>query len=482
MTRKFKAPVALMIAAMLLIVAFQGYWLSLNYRDEKRNLHFRTNIIFRETVFHLQASKLNLDTSLHIKFKTTNDIARFTDVVRERVTDSAAQPEDPGEAKSIITYERDDRAGTPDSLKDKRKRLDGKFFDFIVSIDSLQDSIRINELVVGFQQNLMKEKINAPFTITRKIASTPRMIEDGPRPEWNKITIGFRNPITYELAIEDAWPYLLRQIFPQIIFSIFLIGLTILAFLVLYRNLIAQRKLTEIKNEFISNITHELKTPIATVSVAIEAMKNFNALQNPERTEEYLDIAGNELSRLSLLVDKVLKLSMFEMKQTELKFEWFDMRTLVEEVVNSMRLQIDKYNAGIHLHIPMKELMVQGDRLHLTSVIYNLLDNALKYGSGNPRIDIYIDRDDSNLILKVKDNGIGIPAEYKSRIFEKFFRVPTGNKHNVKGYGLGLSYTAHIVRQHSGEIEVAGEAGEGTEFTIKIPVSHEESQDIIRGR
>ena len=300
-------------------------------------------------------------------------------------------------------------------------------------------------------------------------------MDEPPKPEWNRITIGFKNPVTYELAIGDAWPYLLRQIFPQIIFSIFLIGLTILAFLVLYRNLIAQQRLTDIKNEFISNINHKLKTPIATLSVAIEAMKNFNALHNPERTKEYLDIAGNELSRLSLLVDKVLKLSMFEMSQTELRFEWLDMRELVEEVVNSMRLQIDKYNAGIQMHVPLKELKLQGDKLHLTSVIYNLVDNALKYGSEIPRIDIFIDSDDSTMTLKIKDNGIGIPAEYRTKIFEKFFRVPTGNKHNVKGYGLGLSYTAHIIRQHRGDIQVHSESGEGTEFTIKLPVTHEES-------
>ena len=475
MAKKFKAPLVLMVAAMLLIIAFQGYWLNLNFKEEKRNLHFRTNIIFRETIFQLQASKLNLDTSLHLKFRSSNDIARFTDVVRERVSDTMMPMNPEVEGKRVLTFERFDRPDTQDSIKDKRRRLDGKFFDFIVSIDSLQDSIRVNEISVSFQQNLGKEKIETPFSISRSASHLETRLDEPPKPEWNRITIGFKNPVTYELAIGDAWPYLLRQIFPQIIFSIFLIGLTILAFLVLYRNLIAQQRLTDIKNEFISNITHELKTPIATVSVAIEAMKNFNALHNPERTKEYLDIAGNELSRLSLLVDKVLKLSMFEMSQTELRFEWLDMRELVEEVVNSMRLQIDKYNAGIQMHVPLKELKLQGDKLHLTSVIYNLVDNALKYGSEIPRIDIFIDSDDSIMTLKIKDNGIGIPAEYRTKIFEKFFRVPTGNKHNVKGYGLGLSYTAHIIRQHRGDIQVHSESGEGTEFTIKLPVTHEES-------
>src|SRR5690606_24186935 len=198
----------------------------------------------------------------------------------------------------------------------------------------------------AYTKNLQKEGITVPFSIIRKEESDIKRGEE-PRPEWNKATIGLTHPISYQVQLGNTFNYIFEKILPQIIFSIFLIGLTITAFSVLYRNLRAQQRLTNIKNDFISNITHELKTPISTVSVAIEAIKNFNVLQQPERTKEYLDIAGNELNRLSMLVDKVLKLSMFEKQQTELKYEYFDIKKLAAEVIDSMGLQFEKAKAKV---------------------------------------------------------------------------------------------------------------------------------------
>ena len=241
-----------------------------------------------------------------------------------------------------------------------------------------------------------------------------------------------------------------------------------LSFSLLYRNLQRQRKLTEIKNEFISNITHELKTPIATVGVAIEALRNFNAINDPQRTKEYLDISQNELVRLSLLVDKVLKLSMFEKKEIELKYESFDLKGVVDEVVSSMKLQIEKHNATVSVDVEGDSL-IQGDRLHLLSVVFNLLDNALKYGNGNTAIKFELKERGNEVELSVADNGIGISPEYKDKIFEKFFRVPLGNTHNTKGYGLGLSYVYHVIQRHKGKIEVESQPGLGSKFIITLP-------------
>ena len=251
--------------------------------------------------------------------------------------------------------------------------------------------------------------------------------------------------------------------------SVLLIALTTASFIFIYRSLRAQQRLTDIKNEFIGNITHELKTPISTVSVAIEAMKNFDALQSPERTKEYLGIAGNELNRLSLLVDKVLRLSMFEKQQVELKYEWFNIKDLLKEVMDSMQLQFEKTGAMVKLYSEGEDFSLMADRMHITSVVYNLLDNALKYSKGKPEIEINISSNDNEIQLQVKDNGIGIPASYKEKIFDKFFRVPHGDKHNVKGYGLGLSYVAHIIAEHKGQVLVESEEGKGTTFIIKLP-------------
>jgi two-component system phosphate regulon sensor histidine kinase PhoR len=253
-----------------------------------------------------------------------------------------------------------------------------------------------------------------------------------------------------------------------ILFSIFLVGVTIVSFVILYKNLLKQQRLAELKNEFIGNITHELKTPIATVGVAIEALKNFNAIRDPQRTKEYLDISSNELQRLSLLVDKVLKLSMFEKKEIDLQYEMFDLREVVDEVVSSMRLQIEKYHAIVSI-AQKGNTNLEADRLHLLSVVFNLLDNALKYSKEQPVIEIGLEGDDNTVQLRISDNGIGIAPEYRNKIFEKFFRIPTGNTHNTKGYGLGLSYVAHVVQKHKGKISVDSELGVGTTITISIP-------------
>jgi two-component system phosphate regulon sensor histidine kinase PhoR len=254
------------------------------------------------------------------------------------------------------------------------------------------------------------------------------------------------------------------------LFSLFLAGVTIFSFLLLYRNLLRQQRLAEIKNDFISNITHELKTPIATVGVAIEALKNFNAMHDPQKTKEYLDISANELQRLSLLVDKVLKLSMFEKKEIELNKEHFDMKVLTREVLDTMKLQFEKNKAMVNFETSGKDFMINADKLHITSVIYNLLDNALKYRNGGPIINVRLTSQKDLVTLTVKDNGIGIAPEYQGRIFDKFFRVPTGNKHIVKGYGLGLSYVSHVVAQHKGTINVTSEINSGSTFMIKLPV------------
>lgn len=333
---------------------------------------------------------------------------------------------------------------------------------FKIKIDSLiSDSIPMTLLEASFEETLKGEKLDLPFTIYRQ--KEPMREED----------VFIRKPLLgniggYKMQLGNLFPYLMKQITLPILFSVFLVGITVLTFVLLYRSLLKQQRLAQMKNDLISNITHELKTPIATVGVAIEALKNFNAIQDPQRTKEYLDISQNELQRLGLLVDKVLKLSMFEKKEIELKYEIFDLKEVVNEVVASLRLQIEKYNARVTVSAE-GDTSLKGDRLHLLSVVFNLLDNALKYSKGNAAIQVTLKEETGNIIMKVTDNGIGIPADYKDKIFEKFFRVPTGDTHNAKGHGLGLSYSAQVLRQHHGSITVDSHEGIGSTFTITLP-------------
>jgi two-component system, OmpR family, phosphate regulon sensor histidine kinase PhoR len=452
------------------IAAFQLYWLRKTYEREERTLEMRTNMAFRETVTELQVSKLKLD---HINFDSVQFATRpegppggppiriqlhSDEKMRNMVQVLSRKAKDSLDRK-IVFRERADSNRRYKGNYRQRNRL----VQFLYDVDSLLDPVTVPEIHAAYKKNLQQQNINVPFRISRIEGES-----QDEKPAFNAVTMGFKNPVTYYLHLQNTFWYIARRIAAPILLSLFIVGFTTLSFFVLYRNLSRQRRLADIKNEFISNITHELKTPIATVSVAIEAMRSYNAHMTPEKSREYLDISANELQRLSLLVDKVLKLSMFEKKEIELKYEPLDMQQVVSEVNASMRLQFEKNGADVQVRAE-GDTTLQADRLHLVSVVFNLLDNALKYSNGTPKIDVAIKGSANKVSLTVSDNGIGIPADYRDKIFDKFFRVPTGNLHNAKGYGLGLSYVAHVVRKHQGTIRVESTEGGGSAFIITLP-------------
>jgi two-component system phosphate regulon sensor histidine kinase PhoR len=458
----------LMLLSILAIAAFQYYWLQKAYEREERTLDMRTNFMFRETVRAVQTSKLKLDRFIdsarpqQLMFRHDKDkikivtpeqkIEGMLDVVMNRVKDSNNQ--------TIVVSPK-----ISDSLQIINRAFPGRrdrMLQFLFDLDSLQDSIKVVELDSAYAKRLEEQNLDVPFAIKRVDTRETK------EPVFNEITLGFRSPITYRLDIQNKNAFIFKRIAIPILFSIFLVAFTALSFSLLYRNLLRQNRLADIKNEFMSNITHELKTPIATVSVAIEALRSFNANLDTQRTKEYLDISANELQRLSLLVDKVLKLSMFEKKEIDLQYELLDMKSLVDEVTSSLRLQFEKHHAHVDVNT-QGDTTLEGDRLHLVSVIFNLLDNAIKYSPDAPKIHVRIIGNESQVNLVIKDSGIGIPEEYKGKIFEKFFRVPTGNLHNAKGYGLGLSYVAHVINRHNGNIHVESIPGDGSKFVISLP-------------
>ncbi|MEL7121431.1 MAG: HAMP domain-containing sensor histidine kinase, partial [Bacteroidota bacterium] len=274
----------------------------------------------------------------------------------------------------------------------------------------------------------------------------------------------------YYAQIENTTMFLWQQIIPQLFFSLFLFSITTVSFLFIFRNWKQQQRLTQLKNDFISNITHELKTPITTVGVALEAISNFDVIKDPVRTDEYLGIARGELKRLNLLVDRVLQLSKFERNTPTLKLETIHLDELIEQILASMKLQFEKKRAHIYYKNFSPSPVIEGDLTHLSSVIYNLIDNALKYSSHNPSIEIIIDETpDGQLVFSVQDNGLGIPKSYQNKVFDKFFRVPSGDRHNTKGHGLGLNYVAGIVKLHQGHIFLDSEVNQGSTFTIHLP-------------
>jgi two-component system, OmpR family, phosphate regulon sensor histidine kinase PhoR len=487
--KKLRWPALLMMVTILGITGFQLYWLKQNYSREEKTLAIKSEAAFRETIEQLQVVKLKLDgipldtgnrrkiqifmneggdREVRAHFPPRQEIISTINIIRQKLKDSLkANPG--GKARLVFSMDTTSFSYRNDTAKfDKRipNGLRDHFFNVLYGVDSLQDSLKLKEISTAYSGELKQQNLDIPFTVVRLDSSS-----SSDEPVFNEVTVGFVNPVTYRLKLGNTFRYLTGQISLPILFSVLLLGITVFSFLLLYKNLLRQRRLAEIKNEFISNITHELKTPIATVSVAIEALRNFGASQSAEKTKEYLDISASELQRLGLLVDKVLKLSMFENKDVELKKETFDMKELINEVMQIMKLQFEKHHAQVNVKIEGDHFMIEADRLHMTSVLYNLLDNALKYSNENPVIEVQLSALPKDIIeIKVSDNGRGIPKEYQSRVFDKFFRVPVGNRHDVKGYGLGLSYVKEIIRSHMGYIEVESTAGKGSVFTIKLPL------------
>lgn len=278
------------------------------------------------------------------------------------------------------------------------------------------------------------------------------------------------NPLR-SVFVQASFPpptsYLLRQMGGLLAGSVVLLGLTTGCFLLMLNTILRQKKLAEVKNDFINNMTHELKTPLATVSAAVEALQNFGALHDAQKTQTYLRISQQELQRLSDLVEKVLHIAVEERQPLQIRPEPVRPAELVRELVARQRLKATK---PVHFEVDLEPCdALPLDPLHMAGVINNLLDNAIKYSREQVTIAIRGRRDETGWRLTVQDDGIGIPRSYQAAVFERFFRVPTGNLHPVKGFGLGLYYVRQVVERHGGHIAVRSEPNRGSEFSLWLP-------------
>jgi two-component system phosphate regulon sensor histidine kinase PhoR len=245
-----------------------------------------------------------------------------------------------------------------------------------------------------------------------------------------------------------------------------------------------QKRLGEIQKDFINNMTHEFKTPISTIAISAEVLKDPQTVHHPDRLLNYATIIQNENNRLRQQVDRVLQAARLDKEDIGLKKETLIVQSIVEEAAANFNLTLKEKEGKLTIQPSSSKLQVQGDKLHLTNAISNVLDNAIKYCQHAPEIKIKIENDfltpgsKSGLFRKekvkavriiVEDNGIGITQENLKSIFRQFYRVPTGNIHNVKGFGIGLHYVKLIIEAHQGKVEVASEVGKGSKFTILLP-------------
>lgn len=260
----------------------------------------------------------------------------------------------------------------------------------------------------------------------------------------------------------------LKQMGPMFLASFLLIIITTACYIYLIRTILRQKTIAEIKNDFVNNMTHELKTPITITYSAIDALQTFNFVEQKETREEYFTLCRQQLKHLSGLVEKILSMAVDERKNFRLQKESFQPLSVIESLIQQFKLKADK-PVRFSMEIIPKDIQVYADKLHFTNVISNLLDNAIKYSGTTVEISVRVRETAGQLEVCITDNGIGISPTQQTRIFERFYRVSKGNIHDVKGFGLGLSYVKDIVERHDGSITVESREKEGSTFTIIIP-------------
>lgn len=496
-------PLGLMLFGLILLLASQFVWLQRTYRSETSQFVKRSGELLEITVRQLYDvktikrlnSEMGLADSSKVQINIDHAVAKptvnySTKVIKKRLSPSDDElfysgidslsnlPFDTGHM--IVISEVSEFAtdtfisvNTPqqDINIEGIKKLLAKAEHAPMGVQILfglaNDSLSVDTVQQTYTANLKREGLLLPFQL---------LTEEQPIATPGLVTQSVRANMFGNQEFKAVFPayrsFLLRQMWEEALFSVLLLGIITMAFALIYRNLRKQHRLSLLKNDFLSNITHELKTPISSVSVAIEALRDFGALKDPKLTREYLDISRDELKRLSLLVDRVLRLTTFEQKELELNLEVLDMSEVTRTILRTMQVQFDQYQAQHELVVRGNDFTLRGDRIHLSSVIFNLLDNALKYRNGEkPEVKLSLVEEAEHLHISIQDNGIGIPATYQDRIFEKFFRVPQGNVHNAKGYGLGLSYVATVVTKHGGRVAVQSQPGNGSQFTLILPKS-----------
>jgi len=257
------------------------------------------------------------------------------------------------------------------------------------------------------------------------------------------------------------------MVYPTFILVALIIGIFAYTIWIIFQ----QKKLSTIKNDFINNMTHELKTPISTISLASQMLLDNTVNTTPSVIERISGVIYAESNRLSQQVEKVLQMAIFNEGRLKMKFKNFDMHELISTVVRNFEIRVHSDNGQISLIKNASDFTIFGDQVHITNVLFNLLDNAVKYRKENPVIEVVTENYKNKLVISVKDNGIGIAKEHQKQIFERFYRVPTGNLHDVKGFGLGLHYVYKIIEAHNGTIEVESALNKGTKFIIYFPIN-----------
>jgi len=278
---------------------------------------------------------------------------------------------------------------------------------------------------------------------------------------------------TLYLIVKEDKNYIIHQMGPMILASIIFTTIIILAFALTVRTMMNQKKISEIKSDFINNMTHELKTPLATISLAIDALTNNKVISEVDKVRYYSAMIREENKRMNKQVEKILQAARLEKQDIKLNLQKLDAHDIIRKVTDNLILQVQEKRGNIELKLYAPKHEIEADEVHFSNIIFNLLDNAIKY-SKDDSLQIIVETENTGsdmLAIHITDNGIGMSKETQARVFEKFYRAHTGNIHNVKGFGLGLTYVKAMVDAHGGKVRVDSTLGKGSAFTIQMQLA-----------
>lgn len=375
-------------------------------------------------------------------------------------------------------------------ISDKADKLHNVIKKMVVELDDSQEDIveRVKSLNLDslIKKSLLKNGIDikAEFGVHRSKKDTSWILtsEKFPQDELQKYSIElFPNDlvekfIDLQLFFPSKGKHILSSILWLLMASAFFTLIILLTFAFTIRIILNQKKLSDIKSDFINNMTHEFKTPIATISLAVDSITNEKVLSEKEKIMYFADIIKKENIRMNSQVERVLQMSLIDKNDFNLDCQILNVHDLIQKVVGTVRLQVEKRSGKIELELGAEKSEINVDEIHFTNVLYNLLDNANKYSNDAPQIKVSTENAENGIWIRISDEGIGMSKEHQDKIFDKFYRVTTGNIHNVKGFGLGLSYVKAIVLTLKGKINVKSAVGKGSCFEIWMPLKSQNNQ------
>lgn len=424
MNRKYIRLVILFAAITVIgIFSFQLFWVSKAYNIEEKQFNERVHVALSNVVREVQ--KLNQDSSeLYEPVKQISSnyyLASTNDTLHPYLLENLLSKE--FQARNLNTA-----------------------FEYVL-YDCFTDSI-----VFGNYVDIESEA----KTIVEQTSDRER---------WNKASHYFG------VYFPDKDLYLINDMSIWIGSTLFLL-LVVVFFSYTIWVILKQKKLSEVRTDFINNMTHELKTPISTIVLSTEVLSNPNITKDPERLKNYTNIIKEESERLKNQVDKVLQMASLDEKRVELEMEDVNLHEIIDKTVMGFGLILDANEGEIQTDLRANHPVIKGDKMHLTNILFNLVDNAIKYCAQKPVVHISTEDYKGGLRLRVRDNGIGMSKEEQKHVFDKFYRVPKGDLHDVKGFGIGLSYVRKMVKKHHGKIQLKSETRSGSTFRIFFPKSN----------